>query len=144
MIVPDANILLYAYHQGAPQHGRARAWIEAAFSGSEPVGLPWQCITAFLRIATHHKVFSHPYTIAEATGIVRTWFAAPAVGVLEPGERYFEILAQLLATSQVSGPLVMDAALAAMAVEIGATLVTSDRDFRRFDGLRLLDPLQEG
>lgn len=144
MIIPDANVLLYAYHRGAPQHERARAWVERSFSGSQPIGLPWQCTTAFLRVATHPKVFSNPYSIAEATAIVRAWFDAPAVTVLDPGARYFDILSALLATSQVSGPLVMDAALAALAIEFGATLASSDRDFRRFDGLRLLDPLQEG
>jgi toxin-antitoxin system PIN domain toxin len=144
VIIPDANVLLYAYHQGAPQHARARAWVEAVFSGIEPVGIPWQCVTAFLRIATHSKVFTQPYSTAEAVGIVRAWLQAPAVQALEPGERYFEILAELLQTAQVSGPLVMDAALAALAIEFGATLATSDRDFRRFDGLKLLDPILEG
>ena len=144
MIVVDANVLLYAYHRGVPQHDAARTWVENAFSGWEPIGLPWQCINAFLRIATHGKVFERPYTTAEAIDIVRSWLAAPTVRTLDPGERYFEILARLLESSQVSGPLVMDAALASLAIEVGATLATSDRDFRRFDGLKLIDPLLEG
>ena len=144
MIIPDANVLLYAYHAGVPQHVRARQWIESVFSDSEPVRLPWQSIAAFLRIATHSKVFANPYTIAEAVAIVQSWFSAPAVGVIEPGERYWEILSRLLVDSQVSGTLVTDAALAALAMEFGATLATSDRDFRRFDGLKLLDPVTEG
>jgi len=144
VIVPDANILLYAYHEGAPEHRPARRWVESAFSGSEPIGLTWQCITAFVRIATHSKVFTDPYTVAEALAIVRAWLAAPPVRMLEPGARCFDIFADLLARSQAHGPLVMDAALAAMAIEVGATLATTDRDFRRFDGLKLLDPLLEG
>ena len=144
MIVPDANILLYAYHEGAPQHPGARRWVERVFSGSEPIGLPWQCITAFVRVATHNRVFTHPYSVTEALTIVRSWLAASPVRILEPGGRYFDIFADLLARSQVHGPLAMDAALAAMAIEVGATLATTDRDFRRFDGLKLLDPLQEG
>ncbi len=144
MIVPDANVLLYAYHEGAPQHTRARRWVESAFSGSEPIGLPWQCITAFVRIGTHNRVFTNPYTAPEALGIVRSWLAAAPVRILEPGGRFFEIFSDLLASSQAIGPLVMDAALAAMAIEVGATLATTDRDFRRFDGLKLLDPLLEG
>ena len=144
MIVLDANVLLYAYHEGVPQHARARAWVESAFSGSEPVALPWQSVTAFLRIATHRKVFTNPFTVAEAVGIVRSWFGAPAVGSIEPGERYWDIFSGLMERSQVDGPLVMDASLAAIAIEVGATLATSDRDFRRFDGLKLIDPLQEG
>jgi toxin-antitoxin system PIN domain toxin len=144
VIVPDANVLLYAYHEGAPQNVRARRWVESAFSGSEPIGLTWQCITAFVRITTHNNVFAHPYTAPEALAIVRSWLAAGPVRILEPGARYFDIFADLLASSQASGPLVMDAALAAMAIEVGATLATTDRDFRRFDGLKLLDPLLEG
>ena len=144
MIVPDANVLLYAYHAGVPQHPRARRWVETVFSGSEPIGLTWQCMTAFVRLATHNKVFTHPYRVSEALDIVRAWLAAPPARILEPGPRCFDIFAHLLAGSQVQGPLVMDAALAAMAIEVGATLATTDRDFRRFDGLKLLDPLQEG
>lgn len=144
MIVPDANVLLYAYHEGAPQHRLARRWVESAFSGSEPIGLTWQCITAFVRIATHNKVFTHPYSAPEALAIVRAWLAASPVRILEPGARYFDIFADLLQRSQANGPLVMDASLAAIAIEVGATLATTDRDFRRFDGLKLLDPLQEG
>ena len=141
MIIPDANVLLYAYHAGAVQHERARRWVEAAFSGTEPVRLPWHCIGAFLRIATHPQVFADPYTTVEAVSIVQSWFAAPAVALIEPGERYWAILSRLLVDSQVRGALVTDATLAALAIEAGATVATSDRDFRRFDGLKLLDPI---
>lgn len=144
MIIPDANVLLQAHHAGAPQHERARQWVESAFSGSDPVRLSWQTISAFLRVATHAKVFAHPYTMPEVIEIVRGWLGAPAVAVIEPGERYWDILSRLLVDSQVSGALASDAALAALAIEFGATLVTSDRDFRRFDGLKIFDPLSEG
>ena len=143
MIIPDANLLLYAYHAGAPQHEGARRWVEGAFSGTEPVRLPWQCISAFLRIATHPQVFADPYTMVDAVSIIQSWLAAPAVAVIEPGERYWGILSRLLVDSQVRGALVTDATLAAMAIEVGATLATTDRDFRRFDGLKLLDPIAE-
>ena len=143
MIIPDANVLLYAYHAGAAQHERARHWVEAAFSGSEPVGLPWLCVGAFLRIATHPQIFTEPYTTVEAVSIVQSWFAAPAVAVIEPGDRYWAILSRLLIDSQVRGALVTDAVLAAIAIEAGATLATTDRDFRRFDGLKLLDPIAD-
>lgn len=144
MIIPDVNVLLYAYHAGAAQHERARRWVEAAFSGTEPVRLPWLCIGAFLRIATHPQVFADPYTTVEAVSIVQSWFAAPAVTVIEPGEQYWGILSRLLVDSQVRGALVTDATLAAIAIEAGATLATTDRDFRRFDGLKLFDPIAEG
>jgi toxin-antitoxin system PIN domain toxin len=144
MIIPDANVLLHAHHAGAPQHERARRWVEAAFIGSDPVRLPWQTISAFMRIATHAKVFAHPFTMPEVIEIVRGWLGAPAVAVIEPGDRYWDIFSRLLVDSQVSGALAVDAALAALAMEFGATLVTSDRDFRRFDGLKIFDPLSEG
>ena len=140
MIVVDANVLLYAYHHRAAQHNRCRAWIEEAFSGLAPVWLTWTTVLAFIRIATSSRVFEAPLAIAEAEAIVSAWFAAPAVGLLAPGDRYWDILRELLQSAQVVGPLVMDAALAAVALEHGATLCTTDRDFARFPGLRLVDP----
>jgi toxin-antitoxin system PIN domain toxin len=142
VIVLDANVLLYAYHLRSPAHERAKAWLEAAFAGPEPVRLPWQTILAFLRLTTNPKVFDAPLAIDEAVGTVSGWFGLPAVALIDPGERYWTVLQALLVESQVSGPLVTDAALAALAIEHGATLCTTDRDFRRFAGLKLLNPLQ--
>jgi hypothetical protein len=142
MILVDANLLLYAYHQRAEQHERARAWLEAALSGLEPVGLAWSTILAFLRIATSPRVFERPLSAAEAEAIVSSWLDEPAVVLVDPGARYWEILRTLLVDAQVTGSLVPDAALAALAIEQGATLVTTDRDFLRFRGVRLEDPLR--
>lgn len=142
MILVDANLLLYAYHPRAEQHERARAWLESALSGLEPVGLPWSTILAFLRLATSPRVFARPLSTAEAEIIVSTWLVEPSVVLVSPGDRYWEILRTLLIDAQVTGPLVTDAALAALAIEHGATLATTDRDFARFRGLRLSDPLQ--
>ena len=141
MILVDANVLLYAYHPRSAQHNGCRAWVEEAFSGLVPVWLTWTTVLAFIRIATSSRVFEAPLAIAEAEAIVSSWFAAPAVGLLAPGDRYWEILSELLRSAQVAGPLVMDAALAALALEHGATLCTTDRDFARFRGLRLVDPI---
>ena len=142
MILVDANLLLYAYFPGAQQHERARAWLEVALSSSEPVGLAWSTILAFLRISTNSRVFERPLSAAEAESVVSSWLAEPSVVLVEPGERYWAILRTLLLDAQVTGPLVSDAALAALAIEHGAVLVTTDRDFARFRGLRLLNPLQ--
>ncbi len=141
MIVLDANVLVYAYHPQSPLHARAKAWVEAAFEGPEPVRLPWPTIAAFLRLTTNPKVFQAPLTIEEAEAAVSAWFELPTVAPIDPGERYWTVLRALLLKSQVSGPLVSDAVLAALAVEHGATLCTTDRDFRRFEGLKLLNPL---
>lgn len=141
MILVDANLLLYAYHPRAEQHERARAWLEKALSGPEPVGLSWLTILAFLRLSTSPRVFERPLSAPEAEKIVSSWLAEPTVMVVGPGERHWEILRTLLLDAQVTGPLVSDAALAALALEHGATLKTTDRDFARFPGLRWENPI---
>ncbi len=141
MILIDANLLLYAYHPRAEQHPRARAWLEKVFDGPESLYLAWTTVWAFLRISTHPNVFERPLSMAEAEQIVSTWLALPTVALLEPGERYWEVLTELFHQAQVTGPLVMDAALAALAVENGATLCTTDRDFTRFPKLKVHNPL---
>ncbi len=140
MILVDANVLLYAYDPRAQQHERCRSWLEQAFSGEEPVCLAWVTVLAFIRISTNPRIFEAPLSAAEASAIVSSWLARPAVSVLEAGEQCWEILRALLVEAQISGPLVMDAFLAALALENGATLVTTDRDFSRFPKLRLSNP----
>jgi toxin-antitoxin system PIN domain toxin len=141
MTMLDANVLLYAYHRKAPQHERCRTWIETEFSSGSAVRIPWATIVAFLRISTNPRVFEHPLTIGEAEATVSSWLALPTISTIDPGERYWEVLRDLIHRAQVSGPLVTDAALAALAIEHGATLCTTDRDFARFPELRTLNPL---
>ena len=141
MTLVDANVLLYAYHPRAAQHDRCRAWVEAEFSGGAAIRIPWATIVAFLRIGTNPRVFERPLTIAEAEAAVSSWLALPSVSPVDPGERYWDVPRDLLDRAQVTGPLVTDAALAALAIEHGATLCTTDRDFARFPGLRTLNPL---
>ncbi|MGE0641435.1 MAG: TA system VapC family ribonuclease toxin [Thermoanaerobaculia bacterium] len=141
MILADANLLLYAYHSGCPEHTAARTWLEERFSSPEPFALCWQTISAFLRLTTNRTVFSFPFSIGEATEIVARWLERPMVVLLEPGARYWSIARPLLEESNVRGALVPDALLAALAIEHGATLATHDLDFRRFPALRTLDPI---
>lgn len=141
MILVDANLLLYAHHERAAQHRLARTWLEAALSGTELVRFPGSTLWAFLRIATNPRVFERPFSAAEAGSVVSSLLAQPIAAVLEPGERYWEILQDLMQQGQVAGPLVMDAAIAALAIEHGATLHTTDRDFARFPGLKWRNPL---
>lgn len=143
MILVDANLLIYAYHSASPFHERASAWLEEALSGTEPVGLSWATLHAFLRVTTNPRVLGNPFTIEEATEIVEEWLDRPQVAVPQPGERYWPILHGLLVEARVTGPLVTDAHLAALAIEQGATLCSGDRDFRRFRGLDLFDPLAD-
>ncbi len=101
----------------------------------------WLTLWEFLRIITNPRVFERPLTIAEAEDHVASWLAQPPAGILEPGERHWEILRQLARDGQATGPLIMDAALAAIAIEHGATLCTTDRDFARFPGLTWTNPI---
>lgn len=142
MILVDANLLLYAYHPRARAHEASRAWLEAVLSGSELVRFAWLTVWAFLRIATNPRVFERPLSVEEAESAVAAWLAQPCAGIVEPAERHWAILQDLLHTGQVSGPLVMDAAIAAIAIEHGATLHTTDRDFSRFPRLRWTNPIE--
>jgi toxin-antitoxin system PIN domain toxin len=141
VILVDANILLYAYVSSSKHHEAARVWLETTFSKPEPVGLSWATILAFLRISTTTGIFEQPFSAAEAAAIVSGWLEHPTVTILNPGERHWEILRYVMSKGQAHGPLITDAHLAALAIEHGATLATTDRDFTRFPGLRILNPL---
>lgn len=141
MILVDANLLLYAYNPSTPQHEVARDWLEGTFGGSERVGLPWVTLLAFLRIGTNARAFPQPLSMKEAADIVATWLAHDLVMVVQPTERHWEILMPLMSKARARGPLVTDAHLAALAIEHGALLCSSDTDFAKFPGLRWHDPL---
>jgi toxin-antitoxin system PIN domain toxin len=140
MIVCDANALLYAYDARSALHEPCRKWLVLALNGTEQVGLPWQSLLAFVRIATNARAYVRPMTGAQACAVVSSWLERPQVCIPSPGERYWAILQAQMQAARVTGPMVSDAALAALALEQGATLCTTDRDFRRFDGLKLYDP----
>ena len=142
MILPDANLLLYAYHTRSAQHQASKAWLEDALSGSDMVRFTWVTLWAFLRISTHARVFEAPLSIGEAAAAVASWLERPNAGVIEPGDRHWSIFRQLVEKAQCTGPLVTDAALASIAIEHGATLHTTDRDFSRFPGLAWRNPLE--
>ncbi len=141
MILIDANLFLYAYDGASPDHPAAKNWIEMAVSGASPIVLPWQTILAFLRITTNPRAMSSPLSRKHAMGIVDEWLARPQVSILSPGERHWGILWGLIEMSQASGPRIMDAHLAALAIEHGATLYSADRDFARFPDLDWRNPL---
>ena len=140
MIVVDVNVCLYAHDASSPCHEAAHAWLRTALNGLEPVRFPWTTIVGFRRVATSHRVLESPLSVEQAAGVVDVWLEAPAGGIVEPTERHWRVLRDLMVDSDARGPLVPDAHLAALAIEHGATLATTDRDFRRFLGLRLLDP----
>lgn len=142
MILTDANLLLYAYNLDAAEHDASRQWLETQLSGSDLFCFAWQTITAFLRISTNQRAFPTPLSTKEATRIVTEWLERPQTVILTPGEKHWSIFQDLLESGQASGPLVMDAHLAALALENGAALASSDRDFSRFPGLSLINPLR--
>ncbi len=141
LILVDANLLLYAYHSRAEQHEAARRWLETVLNGTDLVRFAWLTLWAFLRIGTNPRAFERPLAASEAADAVSSWLAQPSAGILDPGERHLEILQELMREGQTAGPLVMDAVLAAIALEHGATLCTTDRDFARFPRLRWTNPL---
>ena len=110
-------------------------------SGQRLVRFAWLMLWAFLRIATNPRVFDRPLSTADAEPAISSWLAQPSAGILEPGDRHWDILRGLVRDGQAAGPLVMDAALAAIALAHGATVCTTDRDFSRFSGLRWTNPL---
>jgi len=139
----DASVLLHAYDPDFREHERSRRWLEEALSNPERVGLAWVAVLAFLRIATNPRAFPRPLSIPEATRIVTEWLEAPNVTVLAPGERHWDILRRLLSVAQARADIVMDAHIAALGLEYGASVCTDDRDFARFPGLRLENPLED-
>jgi len=142
LILVDANLLLYAYVPSSKHHEVARGWLETSLSNSERLGLSWVTILAFIRIGTNPRLLERPLSVDEAIKIVSAWLERPNVVVLNPGEKHWEILQNLLLEGQAAGPLTTDAHLAALAIEHGATLASADRDFARFPGLTLLNPLR--
>lgn len=141
MIIPDANLLLYAYDSASPFHKSAARWWAGLLSGIEPVGLCPVVIFAFLRLATHGKVFDHPLTAGEAGERIASWLARPNVRLLVAGPGHVETVCRLLAKAGTAGNLVTDAQIAALALEYGAVVHTADTDFVRFSGLDWQNPL---
>ena len=140
MKLVDANILIYAVNSDAEHHEVARDWFESALSGTEPVGLTWGVLLAFLRITTRQGILQRPLEVTDALAYVDSWLQQPAVELVAPGQNHWAILRSQIAASGAGGNLTSHAHLAAHALEGGWTLVSTDRDFRRFSGLDLLNP----
>lgn len=141
MIVIDANLLLYAYDTKSGAHAKARRWLESVFSAGEPVGLPWQSVAAFLRVVTNSRLPGQRFSPEEAAQVVDRWLEQPNVRMLGPGDQHWAQLRRIILGGQARGPLISDAQLAALAIECGGVLHTTDRDFARFPGLRWTNPL---
>ncbi|MEX1164567.1 MAG: type II toxin-antitoxin system VapC family toxin [Nitriliruptor sp.] len=138
----DANLLLYAVDATSPHHARAARWLEAVLNGSRRVGFPWQTLGAFVRITTHPRVTREPLTAVEAWSYVEQWLACAPAWIPPVSERTAAVLGDLLRTTGVTGNLIPDAQIAALAIEHGLTVVSADTDFARFPGVRWENPLE--
>lgn len=141
MILVDANLLIYAVNLDMPQHHASRVWWEKTLAGNESVGIPWVVLLAFLRICTNGRVFAAPLPIDAAIGYVEDWLRQPLVKPVSPGAGHWPVLANLLTRSGMGGNLTTDAHIAALAIEHGYTVCSADNDFKRFAGVRHLNPL---
>jgi toxin-antitoxin system PIN domain toxin len=141
VILLDANILLYAYDSEAPQHAASAKWLHRLMRGPEIVGIPWQTIWAFVRIRTNIRLVRRPQPPEATFQIVREWLALPGIVMVQPGPLHAELLEKLVVGHQATGPLLSDAVLAALAIEHGAVLASTDRDFSRFPDIRWVNPL---
>lgn len=141
MLIPDLNLLLYATNTDAPLHASAGAWWREALAGSEPVGVAPVVAFGFVRLTTHPRVFTRPLSVVDAIKTLRAWLALPGVTPLTSDLRHLEITLALLQGAGAAGNLTIDAQLAAHAIQQDATLLTTDTDFLRFDGLRFRNPL---
>lgn len=141
MILVDANLLIYAHVRSFPQHEAAREWLDGRLNGQARVGLPWPSLLAFLRLVTNPRVFEQPERMQVAWRQVVDWLNCQCVWIPQPTERHETVLGTLLAAQGIQGNFVPDAHLAALALEHGLTLCTTDGDFARFTGLRWENPL---
>ena len=141
MILLDTNLLIYANDQAAPEYTIARPWFEHQLNGPARVGVPWPSLLGFMRLATNPAVLRVPITMATAWGYVRDWLDRPNVWIPLPGDRHAETLSALLRLPVMTSRLVPDAHLAALAIEHGLTLCSTDGDFAKFPGLRWQNPL---
>jgi toxin-antitoxin system PIN domain toxin len=141
MILVDANILLYSHFSSYDVHERVRNWLDTQLNGATQVGLPWQSLLAFARIASNPRIYPRPQTVVGAWNQVRAWSSNRSAWIPQPTEQHGEILAEMIALPGMTSKLVMDAHLAAIAIGHGLTLCSSDRDFARFPKLRWFNPL---
>lgn len=140
MILIDANVLIYAYNNDAAFHSECEQWLVDALSNTRMIGFAWQSVTAFMRITTNPRLFPEGFSQSEVLEIVDGWLDLPNVRILVPTDRHWGVFKRLTSDGRLTGPKIMDAHLAALAIEYGAVLATTDRDFLGFEGLTVLNP----
>jgi uncharacterized protein len=141
VILVDANLLVYAHSGSFAQHESARAWLDSRLNGTRPIGLPWPSLLAFVRVMCNPRVLERPRSPEQAWSQIEAWLESAPVWIPLPTDRHQETLGELLRAAVPRGNLVSDAHLAALALEHGLTLCSTDGDFARFPGLRWENPL---
>ena len=144
MIIPDANLLLYAYDQTSPFNQRAASWWRACMKGPESIGLCPVVIFAFIRLGTNPRLFNQPLTIDEAAKHIDSWLDEPVTEWVEARRQDLEQSIRLLKKAGAAGSLTTDAQIAAIAIRCQATVHTADTDFQRFTGVRWHNPILKG
>ena len=142
MILLDVNLLVYAHDATSKHHSQARQWWEDQLNGSQMIGLSWVALLGFIRLLTHSRIYENPYSPAEVLAIVGTWLEQPHVRIIHPSEGHFRLLANMIDQIGTAGNLTTDAHLAALAIERGLILQTTDADFARFPGLKWNNPIK--
>jgi toxin-antitoxin system PIN domain toxin len=140
-VLVDANLLVYALNEEAPEHEPARQWLEGALNGDRRVGLPWESLTSVVRLLTNPRIVASPQRPDLVWSIVRSWLDVPVVWIPGPTERHADVFGALLANYRPTGKLVPDAHLAAIAVQHGLDVYSADTDFARFREIRWINPL---
>ena len=135
MILPDVNVLIYAFRTDSADHGRYRGWLESVLNGPEAYGVSPQVLAAVVRVTTHPKIFSRPSGLDDAFAFNRTLLSQPNATLVNPGERHWGIFEALCRQASAAGNLVQDAWFAALAIEAGCEWISTDRDYARFKGL---------
>ncbi len=143
MVIPDANILIYSYNPDTVQHLSSLEWLEKQFAGGETIGLTWHTLWAFIRVGSNPKLWPKPASVGDIFNRIEEWQSQRNVTMLQPGPRHTILLRNLMSQSGVVGSASSDAALAAVAIEHAATLASTDRGFKRFSGLRWINPLEQ-
>jgi len=142
MIIPDANLLIYAHDQDSPYHLRAKTWWEDALSGAEPIGLPWVVVLAFTRLMTHPTICARPLAVEQVRDVVSGWTQSPSLRVIQLSENALETYFDVLIDAGSGGNLSTDAMIVLHAREYSATIYGNDHDFGRFRGVRWVNPLK--
>lgn len=138
----DLNILIYAIDESSSRHEHARGWLDDTLSGSDTVAFAWHVLVGFVRLSTRAAIFERPLSVDESLAVVDGWCAQPCATVIHPTDRHAAILRELLTPLGTAGNLTSDAHLAALSIEHGAELCSTDIDFSRFSGVRWIDPLR--